>query len=98
MQNTYSDTTRLRNLKISSATKLITAQSLDVSPKERITIYYFQCKCIYKNSFLMKPSTSNNKLKSSSTTCHRVGRDGALVEAITLNRRVVGSTPALAVT
>src|SRR6218665_1252615 len=27
-----------------------------------------------------------------------VGRDGALVEAITLNRRVVGSTPALAVT
>ena len=27
-----------------------------------------------------------------------VGRDGALVEAITLNRRVVGSTPALAIT
>ena len=27
-----------------------------------------------------------------------VGRDGALVEAITLKRRVVGSTPALAVT
>ena len=27
-----------------------------------------------------------------------LGRDGALVEAITLNRRVVGSTPALAVT
>src|SRR6218665_3299328 len=27
-----------------------------------------------------------------------VGRDGALLEAITLNRRVVGSTPALAVT
>ena len=27
-----------------------------------------------------------------------VGRDDALVEAITLNRRVVGSTPALAVT
>ena len=26
-----------------------------------------------------------------------MGRDGALVEAITLNRRVVGSTPALAV-
>ena len=29
---------------------------------------------------------------------HHVGRDGALVEAITLNRRVVGSTPTLAVT
>ena len=27
-----------------------------------------------------------------------VGRGGALVEAITLNRRVVGSTPALAAT
>ena len=27
-----------------------------------------------------------------------VGRDGALVESITFNRRVVGSTPALAVT
>ena len=27
-----------------------------------------------------------------------VGRGGALVEAITFNRRVVGSTPALAVT
>src|SRR6218665_40764 len=27
-----------------------------------------------------------------------LGRDGALVEAMTLNRRVVGSTPALAVT
>ena len=27
-----------------------------------------------------------------------VGRGGALVEAITLNRRVVGSTPALPVT
>ena len=27
-----------------------------------------------------------------------VGRDGALVEAITFNRRVVGSTPTLAVT
>ena len=31
-------------------------------------------------------------------TVATVGRDGALVEAITLNRRVVGSTPALAVT
>ena len=27
---------------------------------------------------------------------HLVGHGGALVEAITLNRRVVGSTPALA--
>jgi len=27
-----------------------------------------------------------------------MGRDGALVESITINRRVVGSTPALAVT
>ena len=27
-----------------------------------------------------------------------VGRDGALVESITFNRRVVGSTPALAAT
>jgi len=27
-----------------------------------------------------------------------VGRDGALVESIAFNRRVVGSTPALAVT
>ena len=27
-----------------------------------------------------------------------VGRDGALVESITFNRRVVGSTPTLAVT
>jgi len=27
-----------------------------------------------------------------------VGRDGALVESITFNRRVVSSTPALAVT
>ena len=29
---------------------------------------------------------------------HVVGRDGALVESITFNRRVLGSTPALAVT
>ena len=29
---------------------------------------------------------------------HVVGRGGALVEAITFNRRVVGSTPALAAT
>ena len=29
---------------------------------------------------------------------HYVGRDGALVESIAFNRRVVGSTPALAVT
>src|SRR6218665_3856437 len=28
----------------------------------------------------------------------RVGRDGALVESITINRRIVGSTPALTVT
>ena len=27
-----------------------------------------------------------------------LGRDGALVESITFNRKVVGSTPALAVT
>src|SRR6218665_3985340 len=33
---------------------------------------------------------------SSSFSSHNRGRDGALVEAITLNRRVVGSTPALA--
>ena len=37
------------------------------------------------------------KLKEGSVI-NSVGRDGALVEAITLNRRVVGSTPALAVT
>ena len=29
---------------------------------------------------------------------NKVGRDGALVEAMTFNRRVVGSTPALAAT
>ena len=34
----------------------------------------------------------------SMSVCGWVGRDGALVESITFNRRVVGSTPALAAT
>jgi len=33
-----------------------------------------------------------------SEVVHNVGRDGALVEAMTFNRRIVGSTPALAAT
>src|SRR6218665_744550 len=48
----------------------------------------------------------NNRWKSTVTKCRTftrpdvesVGSDGALVESIAFNRRVVGSTPALAVT
>ena len=46
----------------------------------------------------LQATLTNHRLTVSSRSKYIVGRDGALVEAITLNRRVVGSTPALAVT
>jgi len=41
---------------------------------------------------------ANMREESEDHTAEELGRGGALVEAMTFNRRVVGSTPALAVT
>ena len=58
-------------------------------------------KMVWKNHQTIKQSHSHNTIFSSSRfhlDPFAVGRDGALVESTTFNRRVVGSTPALAVT
>src|SRR6218665_2312850 len=48
--------------------------------------------------FYISPNTSPNLFMYYTRRHHVVGRDAALVESITFNRRVVGLTPALAVT
>ena len=57
-------------------------------------------KCKIKQCHFLTVQKFNKTIETVVFLCHTniEGRDGALVEAITLNRRVVGSTPALAVT